>query len=409
MKKYFPYVLIVVTVLIGGLLLFWKGLIPLPALDKKANVVNVGKTSVVEILFKGNEYKLSYASMDPGKLVDIAKFDKTEQWQGSGSIEDNEEIGEPVMALVDRDRQKTTTYLVKNYNFIDVDNIKFAVKLDSDPENAEVLNILFGDKSGTNFYRFPITNLAAGWNYYSIPKHRFFLVENEAARGTKTAVTNTATQKSALGWDKIERLQLELISRPGSKASVGVGWIRGVKEDTFDPEWNWDGKEHFLNLAHVGDGMLSLLVQNMGKGIATLKKVGGTKDFSYSSKITSLKRGNIGLFFRGDYKTGYGYYLVVGGEGTGDWSLLKFYLDDKSPKSTVLLNGQIANYEFSSNQPFWLKVTAKGNNIGAYFSLDGKDYTKLGEVNDNEFSAGGVGIAVSAGTRGYFDDFNLTQ
>jgi len=311
MKKYFPYVLIVVTVLIGGLLLFWKGLIPLPALDKKANVVNVGKTSVVEILFKGNEYKLSYASMDPGKLVDIAKFDKTEQWQGSGSIEDNEELDEPVMALVDRDRQKTTTYLVKNYNFIDVDNIKFAVKLDSDPENAEVLNILFGDKSGTNFYRFPITNLAAGWNYYSIPKHRFFLVENEAARGTKTAVTNTATQKSALGWDKIERLQLELISRPGSKASVGVGWIRGVKEDTFDPEWNWDGKEHFLNLAHVGDGMLSLLVQNMGKGIATLKKVGGTKDFSYSSKITSLKRGNIGLFFRGDYKTGYGYYLVV--------------------------------------------------------------------------------------------------
>ena len=64
-----------------------KGLITLP--EKKGKVVNIGKNSVVDLMFTEDEYILSYAEMDPANLVDVANFDKNEQWQGNGSIEKN--------------------------------------------------------------------------------------------------------------------------------------------------------------------------------------------------------------------------------------------------------------------------------------------------------------------------------
>ena len=278
----------------------------------------------------------------------------------------------------------------------------------SDPDNVESLNILFGNKEGSNYFRFPITNLVLGMNYFSIPKNRFFLVEGTDAVSKKSS-TNAPAVTVSLEWDKIEKVLLELISRPKSKATVDIGWIRGVQEDNFTPDWNWDGKEHFLNLYHTSDGKLTLFVLSVGRGLGTLKKIGSVKDFSYSAKMNSVKDGYIGLFFRGDYKTGYGYYLATGGIGSSNWSISKYYLDEKQVNTKILLKGEIGNFEFSKDQPFWLKVTAKGNNIVANFSLDGNKYTKLGEVTDNEFSAGGVGVAVSNGGAGYFDDFYLTQ
>lgn len=407
-QKFLPVILIAVSIILGGYIMVKKGLITLPSFEKKDNVVNIGKNSVVDLLFTGDEFKLSYAGMDAAKLVDIAKFDKTEQWQGSGSIEENTVSGGVIMSLVDRDREKASSVLFKNLNLLGIDNIKFTVNLKSDPDNVESLNILFGNKEGTKYFRFPITNLVSGMNYFSIPKNRFFLVEGTEAEAKKTP-TNAPIVKVSFGWDKIEKIQLELISRPNSKASGDIGWIRGVKEDNFTPDWNWDGEEHFLNLYNTVDGKLTLFIQNIGRSVGTLKKIVSVKDFSYSVKIRTIKDGYIGLFFRGDYKTGYGYYLATGGVGSNNWSISKYYLDEKQANTKILLKGEIGNFEFNKNQPFWLRVTAKGNNIVANFSLDDKDYTKLGEVTDNEFSAGGVGVAVSNGGAGYFDDFNLTR
>lgn len=408
-QKYMPFFLILVTILIGGYIMVKKGIVAIPSFGKKGtNEVSIGKNSVVDLLFTGDEFKLSYASIDPTKSVDIVKFDKSEQWQGSGSIEENAVSGEVIMSLVDRDREKASAVLVKNLNLAAIDNIKFAVNLKSDPENVESLNILFGNKEGTSYFRFPISNLTLGMNYFSIPKNRFFLVEGSEAEAKKSP-SSTTSARITLGWDKVEKLQLELVSRPNSKASVDIGWIRGVKEDNFTPDWNWDGKEHFLNLVHTADGKLTLLIQNVGRSVGILKKIGSVKDFSYSVRITSIKDGNVGLFFRGDYKTGYGYYLATNGVGSSSWSISKYYLNDKQSNTQNLLKGEISNFEFSKDQPFWLKVTAKGNNFTAFFSLDGKNYTKLGEVSDSEFSAGGVGVGVSGGGAGYFDDFNLSR
>jgi len=408
LQKFFPYILIAGTLVLGAYILAQKGIVSLPSFGKKQNVVELSKKLVVDILFTGDEYKLSYTALDPASLVNIAKFDKSEQWQGEGSIDEDEQIGGNVISLIARDGKKISAFLFKPLHLATADNIKFAVNLKSDPEDIEGLNVIFGDKDLTNYFRFPLTNLVPGINYLSVPKYRFSLTEETVKNGATSSVTGTAA-KSTLTWDKIERIQLELASRPGSKANVEVGWLRGEKEDVFEADWNFDGTAHFLNLDTDKDGKLVLLVNHVGKGTATLRKLGSVSDFTYSARITSLIKGNVGLFFRGDYKSAFGYYLAVGGVDTNDWSLSKLHLDQDQAKNSVLASGQIGNFEFSVDQPFYLKITAKGSKITGYFSLDGKEYTKLEEVVDNTFSAGGVGIAIAGGASAYVDDFNLIQ
>lgn len=413
LQKYFPFILVILTLILGAGILFQKGLFTIPSFGSKTNIVSLKKPSVVDILFSGNEFKLSYAGMPATNIINIGKFDKTEQWQGAGSIDEDVASGNLVLSLVDRDRNKADAYLLKNFNFSSVDTIKLAINLKSDPDNLEAVNILFGNKGLTNYYRFPVSNLKDGLNYLAIPKYRFFLAEGNSTPDTKnTSVSDVSTKagtQTGISWDKIERVQLELVSRPGTKANIELGWIKGEKEGIFDPDWNWSGGDQFLNLDLTKDGKTTLLAQNIGGTVATLKKLGSVKDFTYTAKLTSLKKGSIGLFFRGDYKTGYGYYLTVGGLDTSDWSVSKYNLVDTQQKTSILLNGQIGNFEFSKDQSFWLKVTVKGNSIQAYFSLDGKDFTKLGEVNDSDIAAGGVGLALSSGAAGYFDDFGLQQ
>lgn len=404
-QKYIPIILACGVILMGGYLLIRKGMISLPGDNTNGNMVEIKKTSIVDLLFSGKEYKLSYAAMDPANLVDIARYDKTEQWQGSGNIENDVTFGGVVMSMVDRDREKSSAILLKNLNLSSIDNIKFIVNYKSDPDNVETLNLYFGNKDKTSYFRFPITNLKGGLNHFSIPKSRFFLVEEKEAELSKTATKSGV--RSTLSWDKIERVELELISRPSSKIFADIGWIRGEKEDIFAPEWNWDGTEHFLNLYHTPDGKLALNIISAGRGLATLRRIGSVKDFTYSAKMISYKEGFVGIIFRADYKSGTGYFFSIGGIRTSDWILSKNYLEGQQAKTVQLLKGQLANFEFTHDQPFWLKVSAKGDNLVLYFSLDGTNYTKLGEVNDNSINSGGIGVS-SAGGAAIFDDFQLT-
>ncbi len=405
LQKYIPVILVIGVVLIGGYMLIRKGIINLPNSSSSNKTVDIKKTSIAELLFTGKEYKLSYRDMDPASLIDIALYDKSEQWQGSGSIEDDVTFGGNIMSMVDRDRQKSSAILYRNLNLTTIDNIKFIVNYKSDPENVEALNLYFSNKDNTSFFRFPITNLKSGMNYFSIPKHRFFLV-NEKTSETPKAGTKS-TNSSSITWDKIERVELELISRPDSKVFADIGWIRGEKEDLFLSDWSWDGTDHFLNLYHTLDGKLALKVRLVGRGLATLRKVGSVKDFTFSAKMTSYKEGFVGLVFRGDYKTGTGYLLAIGGIRSSDWTLSKNYIDGQQAKNAQLLKGQLTNFEFTRDQPFWLKISTKGEDITVYFSLDGTNYTKLGEVTDSSISSGGVGV-YSSGGAAIFDDFQLT-
>lgn len=404
LQKFIPIILVIGIFLIGGYMLMRKGIVRFPSDTVGSNPADVKKTSIVELLFSGQEYKLSYEAADPAHLVDIAKYDKNETWQGTGSIESDVTFGGEVMSMVDRDREKSSAILMKNLNLSEVDTIKFMVNFKSDAENIEALNLYFANKDNTSFFRFPITNIKAGMNYFSIPKSRFFLVEQDAQ--TQKAAT-TGVENNKVSWDKIERVELELISRPGSKIFADIGWIRAEKADVFTPDWNWDGQDHFLNLFHKPDGKMALKVIPVGRAIGTFRKVGSVKDFTFSTKMTSFKEGFIGISFRSDYKSGLGYFLAIGGIRTSDWTLSKNYMEGLVSKTAQLLKGQLANFEFSRDQPFWLKVSAKGDTITAYFSLDGIKYTKLGEVIDNSLSSGGVGV-FSSGGGAVFDDFQLS-
>lgn len=411
LQKYFPFILIILTVIIGVFLMMRNGLVSMPSFDKKSSVINLGNSSVVKLLFSGEEYKLYYTEMNPNLLVDIAKFDKNEQWQGAGSIEDMV-LGEPILSMIDRNRQKAIAYMFKNLKLGEVDNIKFSINLKSDPDNIESINLVMGNKDLSSYYRFALTNLKEGVNYFSIPKYRFFLAEGEeAAKSEDKSQKESAPTavKTSFSWDKIEKVQLELVSRPSAKASIEVKWIRAEKDEIFKPDWNWTGGDHFLNLIHNPDDKITFMVQQVGGAVATLRKLGSVENFTYTVKIIPLVKGPMGIFFRGDYKTGYGYYLTVGGLATSEWSIAKFGLSQNQPLSTLLINGQIANFEFTNDQPFWLKVSARGNNITGYFSLDGKEFTRLGEVADNEFGSGGIGINVVNGSAGLFDEFYLTK
>lgn len=407
-QKYFPYLLVVFTVVVGIFIFAQKGILVIPSSKQsQTDLSSQNKLAVIDVLFSGKEYKLSYSETPQSDFINIAKFDRNEAWQGTGSTEEDETVfGGAVLSLADRSRQKSNAYLLKNLDFSNIDVIKFTIRLRTAPDDLEVLNVYFGNRDLSLFYQYPISNLREGINYITIPKIRFTSPREEKA---KSEVTKTETSPASLGWDKIERVEFELIARPDAKASIDIGWVRGEKEDVFSPDWNWDGDWHYFNLDKANDGKGILRVQNSTNSNATLKKIGSVKDFSYSAKFLSKNRGKIGLFFRGDYKTGYGYYLTVEGTGTNVWSVYKYSLSDNQAKTSVLLNGQISNFAFSNDRPFWLKVTTKGNKIIADFSLDGKNFTKLGEVNDNDFGAGGVGITVSGGANGDINEFNLTQ
>ena len=132
-QKYFPYVLLAITVIAGLFILFKKKIISLPSSDK-STVAEVKETSIIDIIFSGKEHKLSYESVDPTNFINISKFDKDDQWQVEGSIE-GETKSENFLNIIDRNRSKTAVYLSKNLDLSTIDKIKLAVNLKSDPDD----------------------------------------------------------------------------------------------------------------------------------------------------------------------------------------------------------------------------------------------------------------------------------
>src|SRR3990167_1204325 len=108
LQKYFPYLLIIITLIFGVFLLLRKKTISLPFFSK-AKTVELKKPTFVELLFSGNEYKLLYNTINPTNYVKISKFDKEDQWQGEGNIEKEENKKENILTLIDRNRSGTIT------------------------------------------------------------------------------------------------------------------------------------------------------------------------------------------------------------------------------------------------------------------------------------------------------------
>ena len=351
------------------------------------------KAVVAEIPISENQYRLSYNDKTDATF-DIANFENNENWFGDGDFDFSIYFeGETSLFLSSFNHQKASVSLKKNFDIKDVLNFKFLVHLETDPAYIEEFNLIFSGKNKD--YKFPIRDLGSGWNFLVLSKESFssFLSEKEK-RGETVPET------------EIDKVTIELISRPKVRSIVHLDSLWAEKEKDYLKDWNLNS-ENFLALKR-NEKTTSLLAINFNDNRATLRK-GSGKDYTFQAKFTPLKNGAFGFFLRGDYKSGYGYYLVMNGAGTNSWQIYKVGPFEEKVQTVNLAKGEISSFNLGKNQTYWLKADLKGSQIVFYFSQDGKNFTKLGEADDKSFSSGGVGITVGGGNMVFIDDLQFFQ
>ncbi|OGG12542.1 hypothetical protein A3D77_04335 [Candidatus Gottesmanbacteria bacterium RIFCSPHIGHO2_02_FULL_39_11] len=373
--------------------------------------------SSVQLKFTEKNYKLDHSSYDAGAVIKIAYFEKNENWQGQHDFDSDIAIeGESSLLLESRDNQKAESYLEEKFNLSSYEIFKLAVYLETDPSDLESVRLYFANKDKTAYFVYPITNLVKGWNYLKIPKMKFSSVNASKESIAKSKpINNEATSGSSpkdgslLNWDKVERVGLEVTSRSNVTSTVNFDDLRGLSSEDYLDGWLTTGPL-FLDLIKSPEDNVTLQGKNIGASVALIKKLAGVSNFTFKAKLVPMKvNARSGFFIRGNYKTSQGYFFMIDGVGGNRWQILKNGLVDEKDAQTILKNGVINNFAVDDNQPLWLKVEARGDNMKFYLSTDGKSYTKLGEINDSEFKQGGVGIAVYDSGVTLFDDFEFQQ
>ncbi len=354
---------------------------------KKEKVV---KSSLgAQIPISDKEYRLSYKDK-VDSAFDIANFESNEDWYGGGEFDYSTFFeGESSLFLTSLNGRKATITLKKSFDIENVLNFKFLVYLASDPADIEELNLVF---TGQNFgYRFPIRDLVKGWNLLVLPKDKFSIF------------TPQAEEKDISSIDKIT---VELTSRPQARTIVNLDSLWAERGKDYLKDWN-SNSEKFLSLKKNGNSV-GLLAIGLYGNRATLTK-GSAKDYTFQAKFISLKEGGFGLFLRGDYESGYGYYLMMDGVETNTWQIYKYGLFEDKAQTLNLAKGEISNFKMEKNRPYWLKAELKGPQLGFYLSVDGQNFIKLGEGNDTSFTSGGVGFAISGSDMVLVDEIVFFQ
>ncbi|HUW22021.1 MAG TPA: hypothetical protein VMW41_05165 [Candidatus Bathyarchaeia archaeon] len=350
----------------------------------------ISKTIEVQIPIGDKEYKLSYRDAAASSF-DIASFEENEDWSGDKEF-DYATFYEGVSSLfiTSNDGKKAITSLKKRFNIEDVLNFKFIVYLATDYASIEEFNLVFVSENVG--YKFPISGLSQGWNLLVLSKEKF----------STYTIENKEEGESEIGTD-IREIVIELTSRPKTRSTVNLDTLWAEKEEDYLNDWNVDS-DKFLSIRKEG----GLLAVGMFGKRATLKK-GSVKNGTFQAKLTPMKNGEFSLFFRGDYKSGYGYYLIVGGIDTNTWRINKYGLFEGKTQNLNLSKGKITSFEMEKDQPYWLKVEMKENRLIFYFSMNGIDFIKLSEVNDTSFPRGGIGIAASSEAMFFVDDLQFFQ
>ncbi len=339
--------------------------------SKKEKVVN--NNLAAQIPISGKEYKLSYKDKIDSTF-DIANFENDEDWYGDGGFDYSTFLeGESSLFLTSLNGRKATITLKKNFDIENVLNFKFLVYLAGDPNDIEELNLVF---TGQNInYRFSIRDLVKGWNFLILPKDKF------------SVFTPQSDEQTTSG-----KIMVELISRPKARTIVSLDSLWAEKEKDYLKDWD-SNSEKFLSLKR-NENSVGLLALGLYGNRAILSK-GSAKDYTFQAKFNSPKRGKFGLFLRGDYESGYGYYLMMDGADTNTWQIYKYGLFDEKTQTLNLAKGEVSNFKMEKNRSYWLKAELKGPRLIFYLSVDGQEFIKLGETNDTSFTSGGVGFVIS--------------
>ena len=347
---------------------------------KKTITVN---KNIIQIEYKDKEYNADYTKKFKSIATEISGFEEGEKWKGDYKIDDvNYWEGQNSYVVFAKGLEPTILTLRKTMNLSDSTVIKILV-YSVDQENADGIKkatLRLGNLTDTAYYEYDIRNIKPGWNIIEMQKDNFSFV------GT-TDTTNVGNDRL---WANIEKVSLELDSLPNSQAELSFDRLWAEKNEDYKKEFFtanfdmlspkiWNGKSYINSWA-------------IGATLSLINKISGVKNFTYTVKIIPQKTGTFGINARTDLSNSYGYFLEIGGIGTGTWRLYKIGKVVDVGAVTQLDNGSLANFQFEANQPVWLRLKTSGGTITGSLSTDGKNFTKLTEKSDSEHKSGGIGI-----------------
>lgn len=367
----------------------------------RKNDTSFVQDTVAEIPFTEKIYKLSYGDKPVSSVMEIAKFEDGENWTGDGELNFADYFeGKSSLALGSQNHARSTASLKlkKKFNFGDFSNYKLFVNLRSEFSNIEEFNVFLVDDESKIAYKYSIREMNNGWNVLDLSKDKFSLTSwPEVVNFTGVLQTKSA----------INKVVIELVSRPKTAVSVNIDYLRAEKDESYLGDWIF-GNQESLSLRQ-NQSLLNLVLSNLGgNGIANIKRITSARNYIVKAKFTPLNSGGFGFFLRGDYKSGFGYFFVMEGTGSNGWQIYKNGIFDQKQQSIVLAKGIIDNFQAEKQKPYWLKAELKNNRLTFYFSLNDKDYVKIGETDDSSFSSGGVGI-FSGGSMLMIDDIQFFQ
>jgi hypothetical protein len=177
--------------------------------------------------------------------------------------------------------------------------------------------------------------------------------------------------------------------------------------ESFLSQWKVTNAGAFIGLYEQA-GKPKLLARSLGATVATLKESLDVTNFDFSASVSPQSTGRSGLFVRGDYAKGYGYYLLLGGVNKNTWQILKKDQTGWTPANNII-KGSLDGVVFAKDQDYWLRIIAKDSLLKFYFSEDGQRYQKLGQLTDDEFKGGGLGIAVPDAGFSLFDNIQFKK
>lgn len=352
-------------------------------IQPRAQVIDGLSADQCDFTFSGNNY-------DSSVITEISNFETTEDWQGSATYDEkNVYEGDSSLSVVSINHSLASTFLVKNLDLTNMEYLEFMLYVQN-RDAFESLNLDLGDEKMDNYYRYSLSNLNNGWNFVVAPK-RGFVFYPQSLSG------------SSVNWSNIKMVRWQVMSRPNAMLLVNFDLLRGINSSVkLVDKWRVTDSSFFS--LYGSNSQWRLMARCYNTNIATFKDLGMKKDLMFSAVVSPQYGGRSGLFIRGDYKTGYGYYFLIGGKNQANWQIIK---RNKNGWGDPLVKDNFSDISFDPEAKYWLMVKATGDVMTFYFSLDGEKYKYLGEITDSEFGIGGAGIAVLDGGWSLFDDFKF--
>lgn len=375
------------------LLLFLVGVVFLVIIFFPTNLFSKRPTTTFNenIPAVNGTFRLDYSSYEPSNVLDISSFEETDDraWYGTGYYDDRRAFtGKTSLELASANYQPGVAFSEGLPSLSGLQHLEVNVSL-TGSQDLESLTVFLGTPDRPRAYRFLLTDLMEKWNLVRMPRDQFVVEEG----------------LPLVSWEELNRIEFRLLSRPGRTIITNFDNLRGEKTTRYVEDWNVN-TANFLGFG-VHTGQSYLLARGLSASVATLSAIPTARDFKYQAKLISHTAKASGLFFRGDFRTGFGYVFLVGGTDQGSWSMI---VRRPGEDNRTLASGLLTNVRFKKDQPVWLLVETKGEQITASLSLDGERYTQLTQLQDVSFlSGGGVGIYTEDGAETLFNDFTFSQ